>query len=166
MIGTIEGPALGRRIVPRSHTVRRWMLISIDVLARGGGEMAATADDLVEVDGTFARETATGGRDAWIEAFAPCGMMLPNARSVVGQAALRSAMHPSFANGGFALTWEPMEGDTSSPGAPGYPWGQWERRTEDDSGRKRTSKHTHVTVWRRDPASEWKVVPDIGNEGE
>ena len=121
----------------------------------------ADAGQLMEADRTFASEVATRGVDAWVEAFADDGAMLQPGAEVRGHGAIREAMAGAFANPGFSLTWDPTHAEISSSGDLGYTIGRYVSTTPGPDGPV-TSQGAYTTVWRREPAGDWKVVLDLG----
>ena len=119
------------------------------------------AGQLMEADRTFASDVATRGVDAWVEAFAEDGAMLQPGAEVRGHGAIREAMAAAFADPGFSLAWDPTHAEISSSGDLGYTIGRYVSTTPGPDGPV-TSEGAYTTVWRRDPAGDWKVVLDLG----
>jgi len=66
------------------------------------------------------------------------------------------------------LKWEPAFVDVSASGDFGYTWGRYTLTLPGVKGKPPYIKMgTYVTIWRRQPGGEWKVVLDGGNpDGE
>lgn len=62
------------------------------------------------------------------------------------------------------LTWEPAEVFAASGGDMGVSWGHWLLKPNDSAKKPHTGHY--VTVWRKNPAGEWKGVVDIGDEDD
>jgi ketosteroid isomerase-like protein len=59
------------------------------------------------------------------------------------------------------LTWEPTEIFASAGGDMGVSWGHWLSKPNDPAKKSLTGHY--VTVWRKNPAGEWRGVVDIGD---
>lgn len=60
------------------------------------------------------------------------------------------------------LIWEPAFAEVSAAGDLGYTTGPWEFRPPEEQ-QDRPVAHGHfISVWRKQPADDWKVVLDIG----
>lgn len=59
------------------------------------------------------------------------------------------------------LEWEPTFADISRAGRMGYTTGPWEFRSDSTDAQPSVFGH-YVSVWRRPPAGDWKVVLDVG----
>jgi len=59
------------------------------------------------------------------------------------------------------LEWEPAFADISRAGRMGYTTGPWQFRADSTDADPSVFGH-YVSVWRRPPGGEWKVVLDIG----
>ncbi|MDX1392932.1 MAG: nuclear transport factor 2 family protein [Gemmatimonadota bacterium] len=121
----------------------------------------ADAGQLMEADRTFASEVAARGIDAWVEAFAEDGAMLRPGAEVRGHGAIREAMAGAFSSPGSSLTWDPTHAEISSSGDLGYTIGRYVSTAPGPDG-PTTSEGAYTTVWRRNPAGDWKVVLDLG----
>jgi ketosteroid isomerase-like protein len=132
-------------------------------LAAGGGGAVAGAD-LLAADRAFDEATAARGVAGWVAFFAPDGAMLPAAAPpVVGQAAVREAMAPFFAQPGASLRWTPQAAAVAASGDLGTTWGTSVSRRRLPNGAVVERHGTCVTIWRRQPDGRWKVALDIGN---
>ena len=58
------------------------------------------------------------------------------------------------------LTWAPTEVFAAVGGDMGVSWGHWLLKPNDAGKKSLTGRY--VTVWRKDPAGEWKGIVDIG----
>lgn len=143
----------------RSARVSHAALAAVALAATpAAGQSAA---DLMEADGAFARAVATGRLEAWVGFFADSGTMFRPGGPVVGRAAIRAWMAPTFADTSFRLVWEPVRADVA--GDLGYTIGRWESRRVGADGREVRRTGSYVTIWRRQADGSWKVVVDIGN---
>jgi ketosteroid isomerase-like protein len=124
------------------------------------GRDTADGEELLQVDRAFAEAVEERGLEAWVEAFASDGMMLPAAGEVVnGTEAIREAMAPAFANPEFRLTWSPLGGGVGTAGDLGYTYGTY----ESFDGSSEPTRGKYVTIWKRGEGGTWRVVLDIGN---
>jgi ketosteroid isomerase-like protein len=57
------------------------------------------------------------------------------------------------------LTWEPVIADVSLAGDMGYTTGLWQMG---EKGKDPTAFGDYVSVWRKEPGNEWRVVVDAG----
>ena len=129
-----------------------------------GPELEVVVDDLrsslLEADRRFARDVAQRRLEAWVDAFAADGSMLPaTGPAVTGHDAIREVMAPAFADPAFELTWEPQSAGAAQSGELGYTFGSFESHLNG----KRDAVGKYVTIWRRDEDGRWQVLVDIGN---
>lgn len=146
----------------------RWMAILWCGVAAActAADRVPTVETLMEADRAFARNVASSGTDAWVNAFAADGMMFNGSQPVVGHEAIRAYMGPAFDGGQFTLTWEPIEGRIAGSGDLGYTRGRWESRTVSPEGTEVSGAGTYVTIWQLDGEGQWRVVLDIGAQDE
>jgi len=117
----------------------------------------ARDEDLVRADAAFAADVAARRLDAWVEHFAPDGVMLPaGVAPTRGQAAIRELMAPLFADPGFKIAWTPTEGHVG--GTVG-----WTSGTSTITSARGVRHGKYMTVWRRLPDGQWRIAADIGN---
>ena len=60
------------------------------------------------------------------------------------------------------FTWEPKDGFIAASGDMGYTYGVYSRKPGDEDS---IYYGTYVTIWKRQPAGNWKFVLQSGNEG-
>jgi ketosteroid isomerase-like protein len=60
------------------------------------------------------------------------------------------------------LLWAPDDVVVAASGDLGVSRGKYEFRAPDDAGEIKSSYGQYVTVWRRDPDGQWRVLMDIG----
>ena len=66
------------------------------------------------------------------------------------------------------LSWEPSAAEVASSGDLGYTWGRYSVLTPNPKpgGSPFLRGGTYVTIWKRQPSGDWKVVLDGGNPDE
>lgn len=113
-------------------------------------------------DAAFNRAATERGVDGWMQFMADDARLLnAGAGEVQGKDAIRgqmAALGTAGNPGSLRLEWRPLGGEER--GELGYTYGNFIAYTPRG---ERRGKYT--TIWRREP-SGWKVVLDIGNEGE
>lgn len=115
----------------------------------------APAPVLEAADRAFAADTGARGVDGWVAAFAPDGgMMRPQGR--VARDAIAGVMAPVLSGG--RLDWAPIA--SGMAGELGFTVGKATfTPTGGGAGGWRSS---YVTIWRKQPAGDWKVLFDTG----
>jgi ketosteroid isomerase-like protein len=120
--------------------------------------------ELEQADREFARNVRDAGLDAWVDAFAENGLVLPADGPVAtGRSAIRSLFEPLFAKPGFEITWSPMGAEVAASGDLGYTYGDWRTSMAADNEEVTEAQGKYVTVWHREPGGRWQVLLDIGN---
>ena len=117
---------------------------------------------LFDLDTRFAKDVATKGGAAFADWFAEDGVELSNGQApVVGKVAvLKSA---SWSPQAYQLTWTPTDALMGPSGDMGYTWGHFEGHSKDANGNPVVTTGRYMTIWRREPNGDWKVVLDAGN---
>ncbi|HMJ25483.1 MAG TPA: hypothetical protein VK475_06625 [Pyrinomonadaceae bacterium] len=124
------------------------------------GQPAAAESSLVATERAFARmSVARGQAEAWIEYFAEDGVLFQpqpvNAREFMRQR-LPTPQPPNA-----TLNWVPIYGDVSEGGEMGYNIGPW--KMIDNTSQNRPPRHGYfLSVWKKQPEGNWKVVADFG----
>ena len=70
---------------------------------------------------------------------------------------------PLLTTSGVAITWEPLRANVSRAGDLGYTFGGYQLTRETEEGETTIEQGSYVTIWRKEPGGDWKVVVDIGN---
>jgi ketosteroid isomerase-like protein len=124
----------------------------------------SSADELVQADIAFARDSSEKGISGWLSWFAPdCAVFPQRGKITEGLAAIAEL----YARTGFTpegLTWHPARAQIADSGDLGYTYGTWQLRRHDKSGKAVSGQGKYLTVWRRQKDGRWKVVADIGTE--
>jgi ketosteroid isomerase-like protein len=116
---------------------------------------------LFDLEAKFARATAQGGGKAFASFFADDAVTLSNGKApVVGHAAI--AAQATWSAKSYQLTWTPAAGQLS--GDMGYTWGHYEGSAINPDGQRSTTTGRYMTIWRKQPNGQWKVVLDASND--
>ena len=62
----------------------------------------------------------------------------------------------------YQLTWTPTDAVMGPSGDMGYTWGHFEGHSKDANGNPVTTSGRYMTIWRKEPDGQWKVVLDAG----
>jgi hypothetical protein len=62
----------------------------------------------------------------------------------------------------YQLTWTPTEAVLGPSGDIGYTWGHFEGHSKDANGNPVTTAGRYITIWRKQPNGDWKVILDAG----
>lgn len=116
---------------------------------------------LFDLEARFARDVLERGGVAFADWFAEDGVALGNGQApVVGRVAIAksAAWDPKV----YQLTWTPTDGSMGPSGDIGYTWGHFEGHSKDANGNPITTTGRYITIWRKQPDGNWKVVMDAG----
>jgi ketosteroid isomerase-like protein len=118
---------------------------------------------LFELEAKFAKATADGGGKAFAAWFAEDGVSLANGQAPVhGRDAI--ARQATWSPKDYRLEWTPTDGVMSPMGDMGYTWGHYEGHSRDSDGNTKVTMGRYLTVWRKEPDGNWKVVLDTSND--
>ena len=117
---------------------------------------------LFDLEARFAKDVAARGGAAFADWFADDGVALGNgAPPQHGKVAItRSA---NWSPQVYQLSWTPTDAMMGPSGDMGYTWGHFEGHSKDANGNPITTTGRYITVWRRQPDGNWKVVLDAGS---
>lgn len=116
---------------------------------------------LFDLEARFARDVLAKGGAAFAEWFADDGVALGNgAAPNIGKVAI--AKSANWKPEDYQLTWTPTDAVMSPQGDMGYTWGHYEGRSKDSHGNPVLTGGRYITVWRKQPDGNWKVVLDAG----
>jgi ketosteroid isomerase-like protein len=90
-------------------------------------------------------------------------VMPPDQPALLGKAAIRQYVVECLAIPGFSITWEPEFARVGGRGDIGYLVERSRFTLPDVTGALVTRYAKTVTVWRKNPAGEWRCVIDIWN---
>jgi ketosteroid isomerase-like protein len=116
---------------------------------------------LFDLEARFAKDVLERGGAAFADWFAEDGVALGNGQApVVGKVAIAksSAWDPKV----YQLTWTPTDATMGPSGDIGYTWGHFEGHSKDANGNPVTTTGRYITIWRKQPDGNWKVVLDAG----
>jgi ketosteroid isomerase-like protein len=116
---------------------------------------------LFDLEARFAKDVAARGGAAFAEWFAPDGVALGNGTSpVIGKVAILKST--TWTAQQYQLTWTPTDASMGPSGDMGYTWGHFEGHSKDANGNPVTTTGRYITIWRKQPDGNWKVVLDAG----
>jgi ketosteroid isomerase-like protein len=116
---------------------------------------------LLDLEARFARDVAARGGAGFAEWFADDAVLLGNGVApVVGHAAIAKAS--TWLPKDYQLTWTPTDAVMGPSGDIGYTWSHYEGHSKDANGYPVTTSGRFITIWRKQPDGNWKVVLDAG----
>ncbi len=116
---------------------------------------------LFNLEARFAKDVAERGGKAVVDWFASDGVLLGNGQPpAVGKVAIAKTMTWTAAE--YQLTWTPTDAMMGPSGDMGYTWGHFEGHSKDANGNPVSTSGRYMTIWRKEPDGEWKVVLDAG----
>jgi ketosteroid isomerase-like protein len=116
---------------------------------------------LFDLEARFAKDVAERGGAAFADWFAEDGVALGNGVApLVGRVAI--AKSANWSPKGYQLTWTPTDATMGPSSDVGYTWGHYEGHSKDANGNPVTTSGRYITIWRRQPDGNWKVVLDAG----
>jgi ketosteroid isomerase-like protein len=116
---------------------------------------------LFDLEARFAKDVAEHGGAAFAEWFADDGVVLGNgATPVVGKVAI--AKSAAWSPKDYQLTWTPTDAAMGPSGDMGYTWGHFEGHSKDANGNPVSTSGRYMTIWRKQPDGNWKVILDAG----
>jgi ketosteroid isomerase-like protein len=117
---------------------------------------------LYELEARFAKDVAERGGAAFADWFAGDGVALGNgAAPKIGKVAI--AKSATWSPKDYQLTWTPTDAMMGPSGDMGYTWGHYEGRSKDSHGNPVLTSGRYITMWRKEPDGNWKVVLDAGS---
>jgi ketosteroid isomerase-like protein len=117
---------------------------------------------LFDLEARFAKDVAERGGKAFSEWFADDGVEMSNGQApVIGRVAI--AKSTQWSPKDYQLTWTPTDALMGPSGDMGYTWGHYEGHSKDANGNPVTVSGRYLSIWRKEPSGEWKVVLDSGS---
>lgn len=116
---------------------------------------------LFDLESRFAKDVAARGGAAFADWFAEDGVALNNGQApLIGKVAIVKSANWLPQN--YQLTWTPTDAMMGPSGDMGYTWGHYEGRSKDANGNPVLTSGRYITMWRKEPDGNWKVVLDAG----
>ena len=116
---------------------------------------------LFDLEARFAKDVLARGGAAFADWFAEDGVALENGKSpVVGKVAIVKSANWDPKE--YQLSWTPTDAVMGPSGDIGYTWGHFEGHSKDANGNPVTTSGRYITIWRKQPDGNWKVVLDAG----
>jgi ketosteroid isomerase-like protein len=116
---------------------------------------------LFELEARFAKDVLARGGAGFTSWFADDGVALGNGVApLIGKVAI--AKSATWLPQDYQLTWTPTDGMMGPSGDMGYTWGHYEGRSKDANGNPVLTSGRYITMWRKEPNGDWKVVLDAG----
>ncbi len=113
----------------------------------------------MELDGQFSEAVQRSGGSAFGQWFADDAVALNNGKSpIYGKA--RIAANATWNAKDYQLSWQPLGGQIGPSGDMGFTWGHYDGVSKDKSGAAVTTSGRYITIWKRLPSGDWKVVLD------
>ena len=117
---------------------------------------------LFDLEARFAKDVLEQGGKAFADWFAEDGVELSNGQApVVGRVAIVKSAN--WAPKDYQLTWTPTDAAMGPSGDMGYTWGHFDGHSKDANGNAVTTSGRYITIWRKQPDGNWKVVLDAGS---
>ena len=117
---------------------------------------------LFDLEARFAKDVAVRGGKAFAEWMADDGVVLGNGSAPAkGREAIDKIMNWTAKQ--YQLTWTPTDALMGPSGDMGYTWGHFEGHSVDVNGFPVVTTGRYMTIWRKQPNGEWKVVLDAGS---
>jgi ketosteroid isomerase-like protein len=153
MLGAMPRAGWGQMLEPKEPSVAPNPLS--DTTAEPGKLL------LYDLEAKFAKDVAARGGAAFADWFAGDGVALGNgAQPLIGKVAIGKSANwdPKV----YQLTWTPTDARMGPSGDMGYTWGHFEGHSKDANGNPVTTTGRYMTIWRKEPDGNWKVVLDAG----
>jgi len=116
---------------------------------------------LYDLEARFAKDVLERGGEGFAAWFAEDGVALGNgAAPLVGKVAI--AHGATWSPKAYRLTWTPTDALMGPSGDMGYTWGHFEGHSKGANGQDVVLSGRYMTIWRRSPDGQWKVVLDAG----
>jgi ketosteroid isomerase-like protein len=116
---------------------------------------------LFDLEARFAKDVLARGGAGFASWFAEDGVALGNGQPPsIGKVAI--AKSANWDPKTYQLIWTPTDAQMGPSGDMGYTWGHFEGRSKDAAGNPVVTTGRYMTIWRRQPDGNWKVVLDAG----
>jgi ketosteroid isomerase-like protein len=116
---------------------------------------------LFDLEARFAKDVLERGGKAFADWFAEDGVALGNGEQpLIGRVAIMKSANWTAKS--YQLTWTPTDATMGPSGDIGYTWGHFEGQSKDANGNPVSVSGRYITIWRKQPDGNWKVVLDAG----
>ena len=116
---------------------------------------------LYDLEARFAKDVLARGGAGFASWFADDGVALGNgAAPLIGKVAI--AKSANWSPKDYQLIWTPTDAMMGPSGDMGYTWGHFEGHSKDANGNPVVTSGRYITMWRKEPDGDWKVVLDAG----
>ena len=116
---------------------------------------------LFDLEARFAKDVAQHGGAAFADWFAEDGVALGNGEQpLIGRVAIMKSANWTAKS--YQLTWTPTDATMGPSGDIGYTWGHFEGQSKVANGNPVSVSGRYITIWRKQPDGNWKVVLDAG----
>jgi len=116
---------------------------------------------LYDLEARFAKDVLKRGGAAFADWFAEDGVALGNGQPAkVGRVAI--AKSAAWSPKAYQLIWTPTDALMGPSGDMGYTWGHFEGHSKDANGNPVVTSGRYMTIWRKQPNGQWKVILDAG----
>jgi ketosteroid isomerase-like protein len=118
---------------------------------------------LFELEARFAKDVAMRGGKAYAEWMADDAVVLGNGEAPTkGRSEINK--NSTWTAEQYQLSWTPTDALMGPSGDMGYTWGHYEGHSKDANGFPVVDTGRYMTIWRKQPSGEWKVILDMGNK--
>ena len=141
-----------------------WLLVVAAFTVSCGGSVNVDRERslLLEVDRQWSQTTRDV--DKFVSYFTTDASVYPQGMPVVkGSGPIRETFIKMSSAPGFSLRWTPAAATVSTAGDLGYTTGTYQMTMNDPSGAPAPERGKYVTIWKKAPGGQWKVVEDIFN---
>lgn len=116
---------------------------------------------LFDLDTRFAKDVLDRGGEGFASWFAEDGVALGNGEApLIGKVAI--AKSANWSPQIYQLVLTPTDALMGPSGDMGYVWGHFEGHSKDANGNPVETSGRYITIWRRQPDGNWKLILDAG----
>jgi uncharacterized protein (TIGR02246 family) len=117
-----------------------------------------------EIETEAKKAAAARNLERYISFYADdASLFWPGTPMVTGKAAIRDLLNAFFATPSFSLSFQTMKVQVSQSGDLAYSYGINTVTLADPNGNAVSDKGKYLTVYKKQPDGNWKVIADIGN---
>jgi ketosteroid isomerase-like protein len=135
------------------------LVVAFVAVSAGAGD---SADVLKQADLAFCEATRARGLEGWMSFFADDAVLAQEKPPVLGREALRGHYQGLFALKDLDFRWTPQHAELFPAGILGYTSGRYIMAFTRE-GKRVTRSGSYLTVWKKGPDGEWKVLSDFGS---